>query len=71
MDFIVYGAERFFACEVKHARRVHRSDLRALKAFRDDYPEAELTLIYLGRERLAIDGITIVPVDAFLQELRG
>lgn len=70
VDFVVYGANTFAAWEVKHAARVHRSDLRALKAFGDDYPEAQLALLYLGQERLEIDGIAVIPCASFLQSLK-
>lgn len=68
VDFIVYGPENFAAWEVKHAARIHSVDLRGLKAFREDYPEAKVALLYLGRERLEIDGIPIVPCASFLRE---
>lgn len=68
VDFVVYGPQTFAAWEVKHAARVHAGDLRALKAFREDYPEARLALLYLGQERLEIDGIAILPCETFLRE---
>ena len=69
VDFIVYGPDTFAAWEVKRAARVHEGDLRALKAFRADYPEATLALLYLGADRLAMDGIAVIPCEAFLQQL--
>lgn len=66
VDFVVYGPDVFMAAEVKRARNVHGKDLRALRAFREDYPEAAVCLLYAGRERLEIDGIPCVPVEDFL-----
>jgi predicted AAA+ superfamily ATPase len=66
VDFVVYGADVFCAIEVKHAARVSSKDLRALKAFREDYPEAKTYLLYMGKERLAIDGIVCVSCEEFL-----
>jgi predicted AAA+ superfamily ATPase len=66
VDFVVYGADVFCAIEVKQAARVSSKDLRALKAFREDYPEATAYLLYMGKERLAIDGIACVPCEEFL-----
>ena len=40
VDFVVYGESGLQAFEVKNARKVHSTDLRTLRAFRDDYPEA-------------------------------
>ena len=69
VDFVVYGPNTFAAWEVKRASRVHSTDLRALKAFREDYPEAQLGLLYMGQERLEIDGIAVIPCQAFLEQL--
>lgn len=66
VDFVVYGKDVFWAIEVKHAARVTSKDLRALRAFREDYPEANACLLYMGKERLAIDGITCMPCEEFL-----
>jgi len=70
VDFVIYGPRTFAAWEVKHAARVHRGDLRALRAFREDYPNATVSLLYLGPDRLEIDGIAIVPCEEFLRELQ-
>ena len=67
VDFVVYGEPGLQAFEVKNAGRVHSSDLRALRAFREDYPEAETALLYRGPERLRIDGIWCLPVQEFLR----
>ena len=57
VDFIIYGQDWFIAIEVKHSATVRRSDLRALRSFHDDYPEAQRLLLYLGDEQLHIDGV--------------
>ena len=67
VDFVVYGEPGLHAFEVKNAGKVHSGDLRALRAFREDYPEAETALLYRGRERLRIDGIWCLPVQEFLR----
>lgn len=69
IDFVVYGPDHFCAVEVKHASRVRPEDLRSLKTFGKDYPEAELRLLYRGRETLAIDGIRCLPCDELLAGL--
>lgn len=69
VDFVVYGSDCFHAIEVKRSATVHRTDLRALKAFAADYPEAQTRLVYLGRERLEIDGVRCLPCADFLAEL--
>ena len=67
VDFVVYGETGLQAFEVKNAGRVHSGDLRALRAFREDYPEAETALFYRGRDRLRIDDVWCLPVLEFLR----
>lgn len=69
VDFIVYGQNHFYAIEVKNATLVHSTDLRSLKAFKADYPEATPMLLYRGKDRLVIDDIHCWPVDEFLLQL--
>ena len=69
VDFVIYGPERFCSIEVKHAERIHRVDLRGLKAFRDDYPQARTIMLYRGNESLVIDGIFCMPCEDFLRRL--
>ena len=66
VDFVLYGRDVFWALEVKHAPRIRPADLRPLKSFAQDYPEAQARLAYLGDERLQIDGILCVPVTELL-----
>ncbi len=66
VDFVVYGRDVFWTLEVKHAARIRPADLRSLKSFAQDYPEAQARLTYLGDERLQIDGILCLPVTELL-----
>jgi len=70
VDFVVYGEIGFYAIKVKHTRRVNPSDLRGLKAFQEDYPEAETALIYRGDERRRIDNIWCIPAQEFLSGIQ-
>jgi predicted AAA+ superfamily ATPase len=69
VDFVVYGRDAFWAIEVKHTATIRSADLRGLRAFREDYPEATLRLLYRGEETLDIDGILCLPCDDFLLRL--
>lgn len=69
VDFVLYGDDGFQAIEVKSSATVRQQDLRGLKAFREDYPEATCILLYRGNERLEIDGISCRPVEPFLRAL--
>ena len=66
VDFIVYGESGFYALEVKNSRRFDTADLRGLKVFLKDYPEAQAALIHRGEERRRIAGIWCIPAQEFL-----
>jgi len=70
VDFIVYGEHGFWAVEVKNSAQVDRKELRSLKSFTDDYPEAEALLLYRGNERLRVDDVWCLPAEEFMEELR-
>jgi uncharacterized protein len=70
VDFVLYGKDTFRAIEVKNAAVIHPQDLRGLKAFGEDYPEAKRSLVYRGKERLLRDGISIEPAAEFLLGLK-
>ncbi len=69
VDFVVYGPSGLWAVEVKHSAVVRSNDLRGLRTFREDYPEAEALLLYRGRETLEVDGIRCQPCESFLRQL--
>ena len=69
VDFIVYGKDTFWAIEVKFGQEAKPEDLRGLKAFADDFPQAEKFLLYRGKDRLDIGGIKVLPCEDFLMTL--
>jgi predicted AAA+ superfamily ATPase len=69
VDFVVYGDLGFMAIEVQNSPAVRSNDLRPLRTFIADYPEAKPLLLYRGSEELMIDGIRCLPVDSFLRGL--
>ena len=69
VDFVIYGPAQFSAVEVKHGAAVRSSDLRSLRSFHADYPEAQRLLLYQGEEELLIDGVRCLPCERFLRRL--
>jgi len=69
VDFVLYGKRGLFAFEIKRTRRVDKKMLRGLKAFKKDYPEAKLYLVYMGFEKLFVDDIHIIPIAELLKSL--
>lgn len=69
VDFVVYGKDAFVAIEVTSASRIRPKDLSGLRSFGEDYPEAKRLLLYRGKERLHLDGITAIPVEEYLRSI--
>ncbi|MBI4676855.1 MAG: ATP-binding protein [Elusimicrobia bacterium] len=69
VDFVVYGPRGFWAVEVKNTDRVRDEELRGLRAFCEEYPEAQALFLYRGVERLKRHGVICLPCDAFLRAL--
>jgi hypothetical protein len=56
--------------EVKNSAQARPEDLRGLRAFARDYPEASRWLLYRGSESLRRDSVLSVSVEEFLRRLR-
>jgi uncharacterized protein len=70
IGFVVYGETGIFAVEVKNSRQVRPEVLRALKHFAEDYSQSHRLLLNRGGDRFKQDGISCVPCEDFLLELR-
>jgi len=70
VDFIIYGPLGLHAIEVKNSAQIRPEDLRGLRAFCQDYPEAIPWLLHRGAERFRRDGVLCLPVEEFLRRLR-
>lgn len=66
VDFIIYGPTEFCAIEVKNNKQAFPNDVRALKTFKEDYPEAKVFLLYRGKQRVLVNGILCIPCEEFL-----
>lgn len=69
VDFIVYGKDEIFAIEVKQTGSIKSKDLKGLKSFKEDYPQAQCLLLYMGKDKLKIDNILCLPCEYFLKNL--
>ena len=66
---MVYGPDGFWGLEVKNTDKIRDQDLRALRAFREDYPQAKALFLYRGRERFLKNNILCLPCEEFLRQL--
>lgn len=69
VDIVLYGEDGLWAFEVKNTSRIYPEHLRALQAFKEDYPGAHTIFLYMGRERLKKDNILCLPCEEFLAQL--
>lgn len=70
VDLVMYGNRGLLAIEVKRSAAIRSRDLRGLKAFGKDYPQARKLLIYGGQHRETRDTIDLVPLTEFLLDTR-
>ena len=61
VDVVLYGERGLRAFEVTMADHVRHDDLSALRRFREDFPHAKASLLYLGHRRWHDRGIDVVP----------
>lgn len=70
VDFVAYGEKNLIAFEIKHAKNISSKMLRGLRQFKEDYPMAQLYILYLGTETLYLsDGIVALPFVTALQKI--
>jgi predicted AAA+ superfamily ATPase len=69
VDFVVYGENVFCAIEVKNTANLRSRSVNSLAAFKEDYPEAEVCLLYRGKERIYHKKVLCLPCEEFLMNL--
>lgn len=70
VDLILENPDgRIFAVEVKASIEPHSSELRGLKSFARDFPQAELICICLAPKQRETDGIKIMPWRDFFAHI--
>lgn len=63
VDFVLYGPKGLVAIEVKRTDKLRQEAVSGLKKFKEDYPEAKLFLLYGGKRKMKVDGITVLPLQ--------
>ncbi len=66
VDFIVYGPKGFWAIEVKRSSNLGPDDVRALLAFKEEYPEATCLFVTPGKREESYRGFPVIPMEKFL-----
>lgn len=70
VDFVLYGPKNFLAIEVKRSKFVNSTDLKSLKLFLEDYPEAKAYMVYGGDKKLFLEnGVECLGIEGFFKDL--
>ncbi|MBP7074497.1 MAG: ATP-binding protein [Rhabdochlamydiaceae bacterium] len=69
VDFVLYGPKGIIGIEVKRSDSINSKDLKGLRTFREDYPEAKLFLFHGGTRREYIENIQLIPISEALLSL--
>jgi len=69
VDFVLYGPKGIIGIEVKRSATIDSKDLKGLKAFGEDYPEAKLFLFYGGKRKEFVGKIELIPLEQALPSL--
>lgn len=69
VDFVLYGKRGFVAIEVTLSNRYSTDNFKSLLMFKSDYPQAKLFYLYMADQPMRYEGIDIVPVKDFLQNI--
>lgn len=69
VDFVLYGPRGLHAFEIKRSSLITSKSLKGLKEFAKDYPEAQLHLLYFGKQREYHNTIRAIPFVEALKDL--
>jgi len=69
VDLVLYGERGIYAFEIKRSNKFTQKDLKALKVFLEDYPQAKAYFLYGGNRREYYDNITVLPFEEALKEV--
>ncbi len=69
VDFVLYGKHGLHAFEIKRSKNIAPTDLKGLKAFGSDYPEAKLHILYGGTHRLYFGNVEAIPFEEAMHKL--
>jgi predicted AAA+ superfamily ATPase len=69
VDFVMYGPNGFHAFEIKRSAQITSNSLKGLRNFGQDYPEATLHILFLGKNKEYHGNIRAIPFEEALREL--
>lgn len=69
VDFVLYGEKGLIGIEVKRAAKIRNSELSGLKAFKKDYPMANLYMFYGGTRHMTVGQTQLIPMVQAIKTL--
>ena len=66
---MIYGPRGLHAFEIKHSSQASSKAFKGLKSFKEEYPEAKLHFLYLGKTREYHEEIDVLPFEEVLKDL--
>ncbi|MBU4257331.1 ATP-binding protein [Patescibacteria group bacterium] len=70
VDFALYGPKGLLAFEIKRKSSIFKKDLKGLRAFSQDYPEAKL-FVFCSTDKKEYHGdIQVLPIETALKNLK-
>jgi predicted AAA+ superfamily ATPase len=70
VDFVICGEDGLLAFEVKSTTTPQPKHFRGLYSFKREHPMAKLTLLHMGDFAGQMAGITCIPCETFLRNLK-
>lgn len=69
VDFIAYGPKGLHAFEIKRSATITPKSLKGLRAFKEEYPEAQVHILFNGKHKEYYGDIAAIPFVQALEEL--
>jgi predicted AAA+ superfamily ATPase len=70
VDFALYGPKGLLAFEIKRKSSIFKKDLKGLRAFSQDYPEAKLFVFCSADKKEYHGDIQVLPIETALKNLK-
>jgi uncharacterized protein len=67
--FVIHGPRGFYAFDIVRSSKIHTKFFKGLSSFAQDYPQAKLFLLYLGKHQEQHGDVTVIPYMHALQDL--
>ena len=71
VDFVLYGPKGLLAFEIKRKASIFKKDLKGLRAFSQDYPEAKSFVFCSASKKEYHGDIQVLPIETALKNLRN